>query len=182
MGFFDGLAGGLLGLAGGIFTNNSASKQASENRQFQEDMSNTAHQREVADLQAAGLNPLLSVNSGASVPSGNVAPVVNPVSSAMDAASSAMQLRTSAANVDAIKASADASRASAALSKANSAKTLADLPTHKLEGDVSDVISSVVSNSAKSVNNALSSSGFSFNPYHPIDNIRSYFGNSALSP
>lgn len=50
-----------------------SAQQAQIQRDFERDMSNTSHQREVADLQAAGLNPVLSANSGASTPNAAVA-------------------------------------------------------------------------------------------------------------
>lgn len=82
------LGSALIGREGQREANAASSDQAERMMGFQERMSTSAHQREVGDLRAAGLNPILSVNAGSSTPAGAQAQMQNPNSgfgqSAMD--------------------------------------------------------------------------------------------------
>lgn len=111
------------GIVGDLFSAAQARREAEKNRQWQERMSSTAHQREVEDLKRAGLNPALSAmrGSGASTPSGAVADVPDYGAGVARGISSALAVRAQKAQIELLEAQADREGATAGLARTQAA-------------------------------------------------------------
>lgn len=125
MGWFSAVGGALssvaapiLGMVGQHQANIANAREASTQRSFQQRMSNTSHQREVADLRAAGLNPILSAGGGgSSTPSGAMPNIRNVTEGAAASALGAVRLK---ADIAKIKASTNLDREAMPGVRANS--------------------------------------------------------------
>jgi hypothetical protein len=111
-------------------TNAANAAQAQMNREFQERMSNTAYQRGMVDMKAAGLNPILAYQKGgASSPSGSQATMQpfeikgNPAADSLNSGMAVLRQRLENANLyqQNLKTQADTQ-----LADATSARTRAE--------------------------------------------------------
>lgn len=128
------LLGGVLDLFGSSKANKQARALANDQMAFQERMSSTAYQRSMADMKAAGLNPMLAYSQGgASTPSGATAPVQSVTSGL---ANSARQISEKALGAATMKQNLENLKTDNALKLAQVAKTNADTAFVKEQADI----------------------------------------------
>lgn len=98
---FGSLVAGGLNYHGTKSQNRANTRLAREQMSFQREMSNTAYQRAVKDMEQAGINPILAYSQGgASTPGGASAQMQNELSGAV---SSALDARRMYAEIDNLK-------------------------------------------------------------------------------
>lgn len=88
----DIIMGGL-DIGGDLYSNQQNINQSNKQMAFQKMMSDTAVQRRVRDLLAAGLNPALAYGQDATTPSGAMVGITNPVAGGIATAQRAKELR-----------------------------------------------------------------------------------------
>lgn len=112
------LGAGLISGASALLTNAASARAARRQMEFQERMSSTAHQREVKDLRAAGINPMIRSLGGASTPGGAMPSLESPGAGAV---SSALSARMNEAQLKLVEAQAGREEANAALARTQAA-------------------------------------------------------------
>lgn len=187
-GIDDAVFGGIAGdIIGGLFGTSSAKKQnkaaaAAAERQYamNKEMMQNRHQWEVADLRAAGLNPILSAHSAPSMGSVSAAPVVPELdaaaNSARDVSKRALERKMAKQDLKTNQAMAGKLGMEAVAADAVAHKNKADEQLTKTQNRIlekygsAEAISRIIANGGSAIGNV---NPFRFNSSKSISNVTS---------
>lgn len=128
---------GVAGLVGGSEMNSANKSQSVDQMRFQRDMANTAYQRQTADLNAAGLNPMLGYMKGGGVatPEGARAVIQDRVTPAVNSAMTSYRLGKEMEALDATvaKTQAETQQAQTAAAKNQAEAAVAAVTVPRIE-------------------------------------------------
>ena len=155
------ILGGLIGSIGAGQRNDQQIALSREQMAFQERMSSTAYQRAMADMKAAGLNPLLAYKQGgASSPGGSMPNLENGLAALGQGISAAPAAGKVASEVALVReqtqnqvSQTDLNRANEALTKALETKAVVD--TAVSAEQAKNVASQTVVNTETAINRAV---------------------------
>ena len=143
MGWLDDTFGGVLGSAvGSVFSGAMNKRSADKQMRFQDEQSRTQYQRAVADMKAAGLNPMLSAKLGGNAAMQGASASMPDLGQTINTSKQVSnQKKLIEAQIGLIRSQADQASANASLARTQASDVVASQQAGRWSADVESKLS-----------------------------------------